>query len=94
VPSARIVDIAADVLIGSRSMQNILIGVRPGKKIHEILISEEEVPRTIRRGEYYAISPVLPELNKSENIVPSLKREYFLSDEMMDVNEKRILLEK
>ena len=30
--------------------------------MHEILISEEEAHRTVDRGDYYAIRPMLPEL--------------------------------
>ncbi len=36
--------------------------MRPGEKTHEILISEEEATRTVVRGDYLAIAPILPEL--------------------------------
>lgn len=60
-PSARVVDIAA-ALIGDRSIPFRFIGIRPGEKIHEIMVSEEECYRTFERGQYYAIVPMLPEL--------------------------------
>ena len=41
VPSAKVTDIAA-ALIGDRPIQTIITGIRPGEKIHEILVSEEE----------------------------------------------------
>ncbi len=41
VPSARVVDIAA-ALIGDRPIETVVTGIRPGEKIHEILVSEEE----------------------------------------------------
>ena len=46
LPSARIVDVAA-ALIGDREIEVEFIGVRPGEKIHEMLVSEEEAPRTV-----------------------------------------------
>jgi len=49
VPSARIVDVAA-ALIDHRPIQTKVIGIRPGEKTHEILVSEEERHRTIERG--------------------------------------------
>ena len=41
VPSARMVDLAA-VLIGDRPIETVFTGIRPGEKVHEILVSEEE----------------------------------------------------
>jgi len=39
-------------------------GVRPGEKLHEVLISQEESLRTISRGDYFAIKSILPEVSK------------------------------
>jgi FlaA1/EpsC-like NDP-sugar epimerase len=61
VPSARVVDIARAVA-GDPGYPLQVTGIRPGEKIHEILVSEEEVLRTERRGENVVILPILPEL--------------------------------
>lgn len=61
VPSARVIDIAR-TLIGDRDMEIRTLGIRPGEKIHEILVSEEESHRTVERGGYYVIQPYLAEL--------------------------------
>jgi FlaA1/EpsC-like NDP-sugar epimerase len=61
VPSARIIDVI-DVLIGERPIETVMTGIRPGEKIHEILISEEEAFRTTERDGYYVVLPHLPEL--------------------------------
>ncbi|HMC22640.1 MAG TPA: polysaccharide biosynthesis protein [Thermoanaerobaculia bacterium] len=61
VPAAKIVDVA-EALIDGRGIEMIVTGIRPGEKVHEILISEEECHRTIERGDYYAITPMLTEL--------------------------------
>lgn len=60
-PSARIVDLAK-VLIGSRKLDITITGIRPGEKLYEALISEEEAARSRLLGNYYAIAPMLPEL--------------------------------
>lgn len=59
--SATVRDIAA-ALIGDRKVATVVTGIRPGEKLHEVLISEEEFRHATRRGEYYAISAMLPEL--------------------------------
>lgn len=60
-PAVRMVDVA-DVLIAGRSIPVDIIGIRPGEKLHEILISDEETYFTVARGNYYAIQSMLPEL--------------------------------
>jgi UDP-glucose 4-epimerase len=75
VPAARVVDIA-EVLIDGRPIPVELTGIRPGEKIHEIMVSEEECYRTIRRGDYYVISPMLPELRAEPAETPALTGEY------------------
>ena len=82
VPSARVVDIAA-ALIGDRPIETKVVGIRPGEKVHEILISEEEATRTVQRDEYYAIRPMLPELRKAPEQPPALSKEYSSADEVL-----------
>jgi len=61
-PSAKMTDLAA-YLIGDRDIEMVITGIRPGEKIHEILLSEEEATRTVFGHEgYYALRPMLPEL--------------------------------
>ena len=75
VPSARVVDIA-EVLIGGRPIRTAITGIRPGEKVHEILVSEEECNRTTERGQYYVILPILPELRPLAMAGEPLKEEY------------------
>ncbi len=61
-PSAKMTDLAR-FLIGDRDVEMVITGIRPGEKIHEILLSEEEATRTIAGHEgYFALRPMLPEL--------------------------------
>jgi FlaA1/EpsC-like NDP-sugar epimerase len=64
--SVRMIDVAK-ALIGERDIKVEVTGIRPGEKIHEILISEEEALRCVDRGDYYAILPMLPELVCAED---------------------------
>lgn len=87
IPSAKITDIAA-VLIGDKPIDIRITGIRPGEKIHEILISEEEGHRSIIRGKYYVIFPILPEIrDNAEYIEKYLEREYSSADNLMERDE-------
>lgn len=83
MPSARIVELA-EVLIEDRSIELKIIGTRPGEKLHEILVSEEEVFRTVERGNYYAILPMLPELDAKKGDDRALTQEYSSANSPLD----------
>jgi FlaA1/EpsC-like NDP-sugar epimerase len=93
VPSARVTDIAQS-LIGGRRIKTIITGIRPGEKIHEILVSEEEANRTIARGNYYVIQPILPELCTEEKKILPLGKEFSSNDNVMTPAELSKTLEK
>ncbi|MBU2615044.1 MAG: polysaccharide biosynthesis protein [Elusimicrobia bacterium] len=94
VPSANMMDIAK-ALIGKRKNKIKIIGIRPGEKIHEILVSDEEAYRTTTRGEYYVILPMLPELqNKNTGKTTFLTKEYSSGDNVMSTDETYKLLKK
>ena len=93
VPSARVIDIAG-VLIGNRPIKTVITGIRPGEKIHEILVSEEEVDRAIERGNYYVIKPVLPELRTVAKREITLEAEYSSADGPIAKTELAALLRK
>lgn len=93
-PSATVVNIA-QALIGKRDISTKTMGVRPGEKMHEILISEEEVHHCVRRGAYYAIQPMLPELKESSIKEPNaLVKEYSSGDNVLDLAGTAALLKK
>jgi len=75
VPAAKITDVA-NVLMGENKVEVIFTGIRPGEKIHEIMVSEEECFRTIESGDYYVILPVLPELRDGVEFDAALTSEY------------------
>ena len=91
VPAARIVDVA-QVLINGQDIPVRYTGIRPGEKIHEIMVSEEECYRTMERDEYYVILPMLPELRVKAGGVCALSGEYSSSNVTIDQAGLRKLL--
>lgn len=87
LPAARVTDIAA-ALINGRDIETRFLGIRPGEKVHEILVSEEEAPRTVDRGDHLAILPILPELRPDDGAQPdpalALAREYSSGDDPLE----------
>ncbi|MCP4204945.1 MAG: polysaccharide biosynthesis protein [bacterium] len=93
VRAARVTDIAR-AMIGSRSIETKLIGVRPGEKLAEVLVSEEECHHVVRRGDYYVILPLLPELRGDEEPDLALEREYSSNDDLLDLDGTVELLDR
>jgi UDP-glucose 4-epimerase len=94
VTSATVMQIAK-ALIGERDIRIEVIGIRPGEKIHEILVSEEEANHCVERGEYYAILPMLPELrDPNRHEVNALKKEFSSADVVLDMESTAALLKE
>ena len=93
VPSSKVTDIAK-ILIGKRPIKTVITGIRPGEKVHEILVSEEEAHRTIKRGNYYVIQPILPELYADTKKQAPLEHEYSSADNIMTKGELAKILKK
>jgi UDP-glucose 4-epimerase len=93
-PSATVMNIAK-ALIGERSIKVDMVGIRPGEKMHEILVSEEEANHCVARGGSYAIRPMLPELADEGRREPNaLKGEYSSADAVLDYGGTAELLKR
>ncbi|MCF8057835.1 MAG: polysaccharide biosynthesis protein [Bacteriovoracaceae bacterium] len=92
-PSATVENIAK-ALIGHREIGISVTGIRPGEKMHEIMISEEEINHCYSIGDYYAIQSMLPELQGSLEGKISLTKEYSSNDEVLDLKGTIGLLKK
>jgi UDP-glucose 4-epimerase len=90
-PAARVVDVAS-VLMNGRGVPIAYTGIRPGEKVHEIMISDEERRRTTRRGQYYVIEPMLPELQQGLPVERPLQAEYSSADVTLDQPDLQELL--
>ena len=92
IPSARVVDIAKALMPENRELKMVFTGIRPGEKIHEIMVSEEECFRTSERNGYYIIHPVLPELRVEDDFKQVLQGEYSSQHDNLEVPALRTLL--
>ena len=92
-PAARVLDIAR-ALIGHRPIEVKMVGIRPGEKIHEILISEEECHRSADRGQFYSIRPILPELDVESDMKPAFQGEYSSALNLLSPQETQELLSR
>jgi len=98
LPAVRMEDVA-NAMIGDRDIDIQEVGVRPGEKSHEILVSEEEAIRTSkRRGtfreNYYAIASILPEISGGITDEPAVDREYSSKHDVMGFDEVVDLLKE
>jgi FlaA1/EpsC-like NDP-sugar epimerase len=93
VASAKVVDIARALMPERKEVEMIFTGIRPGEKVHEIMISEEECFRTSERNGYYVIHSILPELRDvSGEFEPALTGEYSSADKNISVADLQKLL--
>jgi UDP-glucose 4-epimerase len=92
IPAARITDVAK-ALIGSAPVETKIIGIRPGEKIHEMMISPEEGGHAYDKGDFYAIAPILPELQTPKAASPKGSA-YTSNDEVMSYEQTLALLKK
>jgi UDP-glucose 4-epimerase len=93
-PATSIINIA-QALIGNRPVEIKVTGIRPGEKIDEIMVSEEEAYHCVKRGDYYAILPMLPELHvEEEPVIKALKKEFSSADKVLDLDQTIELLKR
>lgn len=92
-PSATMINVAK-ALIGERDIKIKEVGIRPGEKIHEIMVSEEEANHTVKRGNYYAIQPMLPELKSNATENNALSKEFSSADNVLDYEATVALLKQ
>lgn len=58
IPSMKVVDLAEAIAPGAALVD---IGIRPGEKLHEEMISAEDSRRTVRQHDRYVVMPTLAE---------------------------------
>lgn len=54
IPSMRVVDLAKAVASGC---DHEIVGIRPGEKLHEVLLTEEDARQTVEFDDYFVIKP-------------------------------------
>lgn len=63
IPSYKITDVATAI---APDCEQKIVGIRPGEKIHEEMITEADSYTTVDLGKYYAILPQVPIWNQEE----------------------------
>jgi FlaA1/EpsC-like NDP-sugar epimerase len=56
IPSMKITDVA---LAAAPNAKHDLVGIRPGEKLHEQMISPDDAPHTFSYGDYFKILPAI-----------------------------------
>lgn len=73
IPSYRICDVATAI---APNMKQVEVGIRPGEKLHEEMITVTDALDTIDLGKYYAILPSVSYINKREDYVKHHKAQF------------------
>ena len=63
IPSVRVLDLACVI---APECKHEIIGIRPGEKLHEVMVPKDEAHLTIDFGNYYVIQPSHSYWNKKE----------------------------
>jgi UDP-N-acetylglucosamine 4,6-dehydratase len=95
IPSMRILDLVEAVAPGS---QTHTVGIRPGEKLHEEMISEDDSRRTLLLKDRYVILPTIAEwgfvVPKGEEVPDGFAYRSDSNDQWLDVPALRDLIEK
>lgn len=90
-PSSLVIDIAR-ALIGDQLIEVKEVGIRPGEKVHEIMVNDEEALRTRLVEGWFGVGPMLPELAYPIGL-PALDGEYSSASSVLDYEATRALVE-
>jgi FlaA1/EpsC-like NDP-sugar epimerase len=71
IPSMKITDVARAI---NPNAQQKIIGIRPGEKIHEVMISEEDAMSSYEYNWYYKILPTLKQWHLDKNRIKKGKK--------------------
>lgn len=99
IPSYKITDVAE--AIGPECEQKV-IGIRPGEKIHEEMITASDSFSTVDLGRYYAILPQVPKWNlidfiksfNAKKVDEGFTYNSGTNDDFLTVEQLRILVQK
>jgi UDP-N-acetylglucosamine 4,6-dehydratase/5-epimerase len=97
IPSYRITDVARAV---APEAQQRVVGIRPGEKLHEEMITPSDSPNTVDLGRYYAILPSGAEYSVDDyctatgavRVAPGFSYDSNSNDEFLSVPQLRALI--
>jgi UDP-N-acetylglucosamine 4,6-dehydratase len=83
IPSFKIIDVAKVV---APNVPIKIVGIRPGEKLHEVMITEDDSINTIKLEDRYVIlSPELKGANKYENLGSNVPMNFKYSSDLNDL---------
>jgi UDP-N-acetylglucosamine 4,6-dehydratase/5-epimerase len=99
IPSYRIIDVAKAI---APECEHTIIGIRPGEKIHEEMITSSDSFNTYDLGKYYVILPQMHEWSREEFVVHfnavkkpvGFKYNSGTNDQWLSVDDIRSLIKK
>lgn len=99
IPSYRITDVATAV---APSCRQEIIGIRPGEKIHEEMITSSDAASTVDLGDYYAILPLAGQFTLEEyrtktgakQVAPGFAYDSGKNPEFLSVDQLRKLIDR
>lgn len=99
IPSYRIGTVADAV---GPNCEKKIVGIRPGEKIHEEMITETDSLNTFDCGKYYVINPIIPAWNESEwiskfsakRVEPGFKYNSGMNSDWLTVDQVRSLIKQ
>ncbi len=99
IASYRLLDLAKSICEESRI---VFTGIRPGEKIHELLITKDDSTRTVDLGKYYAILPTTKEYSiesyckkkKCKLVKKNFEYSSNNNTKFLNINELRKLIKK
>jgi UDP-N-acetylglucosamine 4,6-dehydratase/5-epimerase len=103
LPAFRITDLIEILKEKNKSKNKVkIVGIRPGEKIHEIMVNDSEVPRTYEFMDLFVIASHLEEFKQNKNKPEYIKNnkplnennfsEYSSKDSVLAKNEVKKLL--
>ncbi|MEK4484802.1 UDP-N-acetylglucosamine 4,6-dehydratase (inverting) [Psychrobacillus sp. FSL H8-0484] len=95
IPSMNVVDLAKAI---APECEMKIVGIRPGEKLHEAMITEDDARRTVEFDTYYVIQPEFPWWSEKKNqgrpLPDGFKYTSDLNDDWLKVEQLRELVEK
>jgi UDP-N-acetylglucosamine 4,6-dehydratase len=94
IPSIRVVDLAEAVAPGSPTHE---IGIRPGEKLHEEMISSDEARRTVALEDRYVMMPTIATWGYTppvggESLPDGFRYGSDINDQWLSVDDLRVML--
>jgi UDP-N-acetylglucosamine 4,6-dehydratase len=82
IPSMKIVDMAAALAPG---LATRVVGIRPGEKLHEMMISADDARTTVDLGDRYAIEPAFAEYTREPQVGAALDEGFSYASDTNEV---------